>query len=97
MRASRQTFLALAMATVAVGATVLAAIPVSAAELPKSTQAMLKELKLYPSILSGLDQELAVPQEWIDAAKQETTRQKRLAAMLHELTTGEYMAPKGSK
>lgn len=71
MKASRQTFLAIAMATVAAGATLLTSLPVSAADLPKATQAMLKDLKLDPSILSGLDQELTVPQEWIDAAKKE--------------------------
>jgi iron(III) transport system substrate-binding protein len=32
---------------------------------------MLADLKLEPTILSGLDQELQVPQEWIDGAKKE--------------------------
>jgi ABC-type glycerol-3-phosphate transport system substrate-binding protein len=43
----------------------------SAADLPKTTQAMLKELKMDASMLSGLDKELAVPQAWIDGAKKE--------------------------
>ncbi|MET0500651.1 MAG: hypothetical protein ABW172_03920, partial [Candidatus Binatia bacterium] len=41
------------------------------AELPKATQAMLKQHFLPERILSGLDQELAVPREWIDAARKE--------------------------
>lgn len=64
----------------------LAAIPfvAGAADLPASTQKMLKALKFDESILSGLDNELAVPQAWIDAARKEgevriytTTRNKR--------------------
>lgn len=39
-----------------------------AAELPKTTQQMLKELKLDASILQGLEEELKVPQAWLDAA-----------------------------
>ena len=69
MSVSRQTLLA--MAVVAVGAALFAAGPASSAELPKATQKFLKDLKLDPSILSGLDEELAVPQEWIDGAKKE--------------------------
>lgn len=40
----------------------------NAADLPKPTQAMLKALKLNPEILSGVDDELKVPQAWLDAA-----------------------------
>ena len=69
MRTSRQTFLAIAAA--AVGAALLVAGTASAADLPKATQKFLKDLNLDQSILSGLDQELAVPQAWIDAAKKE--------------------------
>ncbi len=43
----------------------------AAADLTKSSQAMLKELKLPESILSGLDKELAIPANWIAKAKQE--------------------------
>ena len=43
----------------------------AASDLPKSTQAYLKQLKLPDDILSGLDQELAVPQAWIDGARKE--------------------------
>jgi len=42
-----------------------------AAELPKDTQAALAKLKLDPSILNGLDAELAVPKAWIDGAAKE--------------------------
>lgn len=60
-----------AVAAIAVGSAVLAAAPAQAADLPKATQKILQELKLDPSILSGLDKELAVPQEWIEGAKKE--------------------------
>jgi len=42
-----------------------------AATLPKSTQEMLKKLKLEPAILSDTDRELQVPNSWIDGAKKE--------------------------
>lgn len=42
-----------------------------AADIPKSTQKALDELKLGADALKGLDEELAVPQAWIDAAKAE--------------------------
>jgi len=41
----------------------------TAADLPRTTQAMLKELKQPESILSGLDKELVVPAKWIAEAK----------------------------
>ena len=41
------------------------------ASLPKSTQAMLKKSNLHQSILAGIDEELQVPQEWIDKARKE--------------------------
>ena len=43
----------------------------SAAPLPKSTQEILKKLKLDPAILSGIDQELQLPEGWLEKAKQE--------------------------
>lgn len=42
-----------------------------AVDLPKATQKMLAESKLSPSLLNGLDAELAVPQAWLDGAAQE--------------------------
>ncbi len=45
--------------------------PASAAELPKTTQKVLKALKVDPALMNGLDAELAVPQAWIDGAKKE--------------------------
>lgn len=42
-----------------------------AAPLPKSTQEMLKKLKLDPAILSDIDKELQVPKGWIERAKKE--------------------------
>ncbi|HEY7164066.1 MAG TPA: extracellular solute-binding protein [Candidatus Binatia bacterium] len=42
-----------------------------AAPLPKSSQEMLRKLKLDPAILGDIDQELSVPNAWIEAAKKE--------------------------
>jgi iron(III) transport system substrate-binding protein len=42
-----------------------------AAELPEATKKILKELKVPESILSDIDQELAVPQAWIEGARKE--------------------------
>ena len=42
-----------------------------AADLPKATQEILTKTKLDPSILKGLDEELAMPAEWFAAAKKE--------------------------
>jgi len=39
-------------------------------DLPKATQALLSKLHQAPAILDGLDQELAVPPDWIDKARQ---------------------------
>ncbi len=45
--------------------------PTQAAELPKSTQAILKQLKLEPSILGNVGQETAMPAAWVAGAKKE--------------------------
>src|SRR3546814_8310758 len=42
-----------------------------AADLPEATKKILAELKVDASVLDGIDKELAVPQEWIEAAKKE--------------------------
>jgi iron(III) transport system substrate-binding protein len=42
-----------------------------AAELPATTKAQLREMKLDESIMAGLDQELVMPQAWFEAAKKE--------------------------
>lgn len=44
---------------------------VQGADLPKATQKTLKKLNLDASILEGIDEELKVPQKWIDGAKKE--------------------------
>ena len=41
------------------------------APLPKSTQEMVKKLKLDPNILADIDRELQVPADWIEKAKKE--------------------------
>ena len=41
------------------------------AALPKSTEEILKKLKLEPAILSNIDKELEVPKGWLDSAKKE--------------------------
>ena len=43
----------------------------SAQTLPKSTVEMLDSLKIEPSIMSGLDDELKIPETWIAGAKKE--------------------------
>ncbi|MFM2130028.1 MAG: hypothetical protein RL477_1574 [Pseudomonadota bacterium] len=43
----------------------------AAAELPRSTQKVLAELKIDPSLMNGLDAELNVPGAWIEAAEKE--------------------------
>jgi hypothetical protein len=42
-----------------------------AADLPQSTQKLIWDAKLDPSILNGLDQELAVPKAWLEGARSE--------------------------
>lgn len=56
---------------IAVGASLCAYSPTSAAEIPDNTRTQLRELKLDESILAGLDQELAMPQAWFEGAKGE--------------------------
>lgn len=43
----------------------------AASPLPKSTQEMLKKLKLPASFLADIDRELEVPKDWLERAKQE--------------------------
>jgi iron(III) transport system substrate-binding protein len=69
LRVWRRT--ALAIATIVGGTVACAATPALSAELPKATQDFLKKLKLSPDILSGLDEELKVPDGWEAAAKKE--------------------------
>lgn len=44
---------------------------VFSAPLPQPTQEVLKDLKLDPSAIAGLDQELKVPEEWKEKARKE--------------------------
>jgi iron(III) transport system substrate-binding protein len=44
-----------------------------AAELPKATQKLLKDLNEPPGMLDRLDKELAVPDAWIEGARKEGT------------------------
>ena len=57
-------------ATVAAAALTLAS-GANGADLPKSTQKVLSELKIDPALMNGLDAELKVPQAWIDGAAKE--------------------------
>jgi iron(III) transport system substrate-binding protein len=61
------------LATFAVAVPLLgvAVAPAAADSLTAASKEMLKDLKLQESILDGLDQELAVPQAWIDGSKKE--------------------------
>ncbi|MGE5537793.1 MAG: ABC transporter substrate-binding protein [Gemmatimonas sp.] len=45
--------------------------PARAADLPDVTRKIISELKLGESVLDGLDRELAVPSDWVEAAKAE--------------------------
>jgi iron(III) transport system substrate-binding protein len=47
------------------------ALPAAADKLTPETEKILREMKLAPSLMDGLDKELAVPQAWIDGAKKE--------------------------
>ena len=49
----------------------VAPAPAVAADLPKSTQEMLKEIKKDASLLKGLDKALNVPKSMLDAARKE--------------------------
>jgi iron(III) transport system substrate-binding protein len=42
-----------------------------AAELPETTKAQLRNMKLDPSIMAVLDEELVMPQAWFEGAKKE--------------------------
>jgi iron(III) transport system substrate-binding protein len=42
-----------------------------AADLPATTKAQLRDMKLDESIMAGLDRELAMPQAWFEGAKKE--------------------------
>jgi iron(III) transport system substrate-binding protein len=55
----------------AICAAPLAASLALGTELPPTTSAQLKQMKLDESIMGGLDRELAMPQAWFDAAKSE--------------------------
>lgn len=63
----------LTVATVAAVATALLTATGSASELPASTKKYLKAVNLAEDALGGLEQELAVPKEWVDAAHREGT------------------------
>jgi len=66
----RIAFIAAVMAAIAVSSAGGSSIAV-AAELPVSTKAILKELKLPESTLDDIDEELAVPADWIEKANKE--------------------------
>jgi iron(III) transport system substrate-binding protein len=67
----RRTKTALLTAGIVLGGLVASTAP--AQELPKSTQQYLAEVKLSSDAMSGLDEELAVPQAWLDGARKEGT------------------------
>ena len=56
----------------------LLVLPAAAQSQTDATKEMLKALKLDASVLKGLDDELKVPQAWIDGAKKEGTVRVRL-------------------
>jgi iron(III) transport system substrate-binding protein len=56
----------------------LSIAPAGAESLTDASKEMLKELKLDAAILGGLDQELKIPQAWIDGSKKEGQLRVRL-------------------
>ena len=54
-------------------AAVLASTSAGADDLPASTQKYLKGLNLSAEVMDGVDQDLAIPQEWLDGAMREGT------------------------
>ena len=60
-----------ALPALLIAAMAFGAIPARAVDLPAATEKTLRDLKLSPSIMQGLDKELDVPKAWIDAAKRE--------------------------
>src|SRR4051812_13110831 len=60
-----------AMSCCLVAALATFAATAHAEELPQATHAALKQVKLDPSIMAGLDEELNVPKEWLERAKAE--------------------------
>lgn len=48
-------------------------LPAKALDLPKATQAELKKLGKSDDLLTGLDRELAVPDDWVAGARKEGT------------------------
>ena len=71
--------------------TVGTALPTFAADLPKATQEMLKELKLDASILGDVDKETSMPAAWIEGAKKED--ELRIGATWDELQFEKLAAP----
>ena len=65
--------------------------PSAAADLPKSTQKILKKLKLDASILGDIDRETKVPAAWIAGAKKEGDL--RIGATWDELQFEELSRP----
>ncbi len=62
-----------------------------AQELPKATQKILEQIKLDPSYLKGIDEELEVPADWIERAKKEG--EFRIAASESKSQFRAYIAP----
>ena len=62
-----------------------------AADLPAATQKILAESQLSPAILAGFEHELAIPQEWLDGARQEKV--VRLTSTLSPTEFRKLIAP----
>lgn len=62
-----------------------------AASLPKSTQEILKKLKLDPNLLSDIDREIQVPKDWVERARQEG--QLRVVSTFGPGEIKEFFAP----
>jgi iron(III) transport system substrate-binding protein len=60
-----------AVMTAAIAASGAASSLAAAAELPAATKAILKEIKMPETMLDGIDEELAVPADWLEKANKE--------------------------
>jgi ABC-type Fe3+ transport system substrate-binding protein len=58
-------------AVMTLAATLALGAGADAADLPKTTQKVLTELKVDPALMNGLDEELKLPQAWLDNAAKE--------------------------
>lgn len=60
-----------ALTALLIAGMIFSAMPARTADLPAATEKTLRDLKISPATMQGLDKELDVPKQWIEAAKRE--------------------------